>query len=314
MATGEQEPVIDQPHGDRASKGWQTLWEDQDQKIARVDVDRRDHAVCTLYTSDIAAIVETIREKLETAGAGCAGLPRKVDQRWPGPYSLDLERIRVAGALALTLFTKSSSAVAHLFRSPGLPEGVTVRRHWFPSCPSSPREKRLDEALWAIALLPSTASRDSDGLRTAAWARRLRGLADDLGVWLKGREPTAAEAAVDPGAFDPVAKRAAETATRMFGGGDDTKPPALPAGAEAIDEHDAAILAFLNRIPNLRRKISDVLPAEGPQDRKAVAARLRKLADRTPPLVDYPKGARDGVAILTAGVEALKRATPPMPR
>lgn len=89
---------------------------------------------------------------------------------------------------------------------------------------------------------------------------------------------------------------------------------ALPAGAEAIDEHDAALLEFLNRSPTLRRKVSDVLPEKGPQDRKAVAKRLRKLADRTPPLVDYPKNGRSGVAILPAGAEALKRATAQTPR
>lgn len=94
----------------------------------------------------------------------------------------------------------------------------------------------------------------------------------------------------------------------------DARPPALPAGVDTIDEHDAALLAFLNRTPTLRRKVSDVLPDKGPQDRKAVATRLRKLADRTPPLVDYPKGGRSGVAILPAGAEALKRATAPTPR
>ncbi|MBX3404144.1 MAG: hypothetical protein KF699_12100 [Phycisphaeraceae bacterium] len=94
----------------------------------------------------------------------------------------------------------------------------------------------------------------------------------------------------------------------------DAKPPALSAGVEAIDEHDAALLAFLNRNPSLRRKVSDVLPDKGPQDRKAVAKRLRKLADRTPPLVDYPKDGRSGVVILPAGSEALKRATAPTPR
>lgn len=95
-------------------------------------------------------------------------------------------------------------------------------------------------------------------------------------------------------------------------------PPANPldlsAGAEAIDEHDVALLEFLNRNPNLRRKVSDVLPEKGPQDRKAVAKRLRKLADRTPPLVDYPKDKRSGVVILPAGVEALRRATASTPR
>ncbi len=96
---------------------------------------------------------------------------------------------------------------------------------------------------------------------------------------------------------------------------DDAKPTVLPAEADAIDESDLALLEFLNRKPNVRRKVSDVLPEKGPQDRKAVANRLRKLAKRTPPLVDYnPKSGRSGVAILPAGVQALKRATPPTPR
>lgn len=91
-----------------------------------------------------------------------------------------------------------------------------------------------------------------------------------------------------------------------------------PAAANAIDEADMELLAFLNRTPGLRRKVSDVLPNKGPQDRKAIAKRLRKLADRTPPMVDYPKGGRSGVAILPAGVEAVKAAaaakgTPPTP-
>lgn len=117
-------------------------------------------------------------------------------------------------------------------------------------------------------------------------------------------------------ANDPVDERTDRRTTGVFGGVDngDTKPPALPAGAEAIDEHDAALLAFLNKSSSLRRKVADVLPEKGPQDRKAVAKRLRKLANRTPPLVDYPRDGRSGVAILPAGAEALKRATAPTPR
>jgi len=116
--------------------------------------------------------------------------------------------------------------------------------------------------------------------------------------------------------LDRAAERAAEKIAIVFSAGDngDAKPPALSAGVEAIDENDAALLAFLNRHPSLRRMIADVLPDKGPQDRKAVARRMRKLADRTPALVDYPKDGRSGVAILPAGVEALKRATAPMPR
>ena len=88
---------------------------------------------------------------------------------------------------------------------------------------------------------------------------------------------------------------------------------ARPEGTDAIDEYDAAILSFLNRRPGLRRLVADVVPDYGPQNRKAVAKRLRKLADRTPPLVDYPKDERTGVAILPAGVEALKRTTETTP-
>lgn len=83
---------------------------------------------------------------------------------------------------------------------------------------------------------------------------------------------------------------------------------------DAIDEKDLAILAFLAQRANVRRKVADVLPDDGPQDRKAIAARLRKLADRTPPLVDYPKGGRSGVAILRDGVAALEQATTTTPR
>ena len=141
----------------------------------------------------------------------------------------------------------------------------------------------------------------------------------DVETWARGEAAERGEALTTSGPNLPpelVAKldSAAAKVVQAMTARDDDDTPALPAVTDAIDEHDAAILAFLNRAPSLRRKVSDVLPEEGPQDRKAVAARLRKLADRTPPLVDYPKGGRGGVAILTAGVEALKRATPPTPR
>jgi hypothetical protein len=90
--------------------------------------------------------------------------------------------------------------------------------------------------------------------------------------------------------------------------------PLTQPKAEALDEFDVSVLEFLDRTPSLRRKIADVSPDTGPQDRKAVAKRLRKLADRTPALVDYPKGGRSGVAILPAGSAALKRMAAPTPR
>jgi hypothetical protein len=91
------------------------------------------------------------------------------------------------------------------------------------------------------------------------------------------------------------------------------EPTGSSTAAEALDGPDLSLLAFLNRTPLQRRKISDVLPDDGPQDRKAVAKRLRRLAERTPPLVDFPKTRRSGVAILQAGVEALKQACPSTP-
>jgi hypothetical protein len=103
------------------------------------------------------------------------------------------------------------------------------------------------------------------------------------------------------------------TVDRQTGPGtlDEAQPRAT---ADAIDEYDVAILAFLARNPSLRRKVADVLPDMGPQDRKAVGKRLRKLADRTPALVDYPKDGRSGVAILPAGQDALKRTAAPTPQ
>jgi hypothetical protein len=99
------------------------------------------------------------------------------------------------------------------------------------------------------------------------------------------------------------------------GGGDNSdKKPDAPVGADAIDEADLAILAFLNRNPSLRRKVSDVLPETGPGDRKAIAKRLRKLADRPTPLVEYPRGQHGKVAILPAGIEHVRRATASTPR
>ncbi len=100
--------------------------------------------------------------------------------------------------------------------------------------------------------------------------------------------------------------------TSDAGDGDSNRWP-LHVGTAAIDEDDVALLEFLNRTPGKRRKVSDVIPAKGPQDRKAVAKRLRRLADRPIPLVDYPKGGRSGVVILPAGAEALQRATAPTP-
>jgi hypothetical protein len=81
----------------------------------------------------------------------------------------------------------------------------------------------------------------------------------------------------------------------------------------AIDEHDLAILKFLNSSPNLRRKVSEVLPNDGPQDRKTIGRRLRSMADRIPPLVDYPRKTQSGVAILPAGVELLKQMSSSLP-
>lgn len=97
-------------------------------------------------------------------------------------------------------------------------------------------------------------------------------------------------------------------------GQDTPESRARGSQAEALDENDVAVLEFLARTPTLRRKVVDVLPAKGPQDRKAVARRLRKLADRVPPLVDYPRGSRLGVAILPLGIDALKQAKASTPR
>ncbi|MDX9910982.1 MAG: hypothetical protein RBS39_04035 [Phycisphaerales bacterium] len=93
----------------------------------------------------------------------------------------------------------------------------------------------------------------------------------------------------------------------------DAGPKMRLSGPEALDENDIEVLKFLNKTPSRRWKVSEVLPDEGPGDRKAVSKRLRKLAERTIPLVDYPQGKRAGVAITEAGIEALKRSAPPTP-
>jgi len=121
----------------------------------------------------------------------------------------------------------------------------------------------------------------------------------DVEAWLRDR------GVADSGAGDRAAG--------VSGDKSDGTTPSRSAGAEALEEADAALLTFLNLAPGRRYKVADVLPDKGPQDRKAVAVRLRGLAERTPALVDFPKKARKGVAILPAGVEALKRATPPTP-
>ena len=79
------------------------------------------------------------------------------------------------------------------------------------------------------------------------------------------------------------------------------------SGPEALDENDIAILRFLNKTPSRRWKVSEVVPDEGPVDRKAVSKRLRMLADRTSALVDHPPKSRRGVAITQAGIAALRR-------
>ena len=124
-----------------------------------------------------------------------------------------------------------------------------------------------------------------------------------------------AAAAVNTHAIDRALELATEKMARKLGAGDNgnTNPFALPSSAEAIDEHDAALLEFLNRNPSLRRKVCDVLPDSGPGDRKAIARRLRAMADRVPPLVAYPKGKQGKVAILPAGIEMLKRVTAQTP-
>lgn len=123
-------------------------------------------------------------------------------------------------------------------------------------------------------------------------------------------------AAVDSSASDSSSKRTAERVIREFDSGEqgDTDNRAVPRGAEAIDESDVAILAFLGRNPTLRRKVSDVMPDSGPTDRKAISKRLRRMADQAPPLVEYPKGKHGKVAILLAGIEILKRTTAPTPQ
>lgn len=201
---------------------------------------------------------------------------------WETDLLMRLEQARLdAGCVALTLSTRKG----------GWPVPVQEAQEWKTALGS--HIGPLMERHRALKSIPAPASPGEASPNT------------DHGV------ANAIERAAELGA-----ERAAEKVARVFGRGDnnDVKSPDRAAGAEAIDEHDAALLAFLNRNPSLRRKVSDVLPDKGPQDRKAVAKRLRKLANRTPPLVDYPKDGRSGVAILPAGMEALKRATAPTPR
>jgi hypothetical protein len=109
-----------------------------------------------------------------------------------------------------------------------------------------------------------------------------------------------------PQEHEPVAERAAEKAARDSGDRDDNNPdtPPAPAVADALDDREADILSYLCKHDGRRLAVTEVLPD---RDRKKTGERLRKLADRCPPLVDYPKGGRLGVAILPAGKEALKR-------
>jgi len=101
------------------------------------------------------------------------------------------------------------------------------------------------------------------------------GGADGMGYSMRS-SPTALDF---PACVKAVAKRSAELRAVLVG---HAPPPLPPTGFQAIHEYDAAILAFLNRSPGLRRDVSDVLPDKGPQDRKAVGKRASGVGKPTP--------------------------------
>ncbi|MFI4915651.1 MAG: hypothetical protein ACIAS6_03970 [Phycisphaerales bacterium JB060] len=78
------------------------------------------------------------------------------------------------------------------------------------------------------------------------------------------------------------------------------------AAVDRLDANDVALLEFLAERPRRRVLIQDIEPSEGPCDRKAVSKRLRKLSKMNPALVEMPRAGRPGVAILDAGLAAIR--------
>lgn len=118
-----------------------------------------------------------------------------------------------------------------------------------------------------------------------------------------------AAAAVDPGAIDRAAERAAEKIARVFGAGDNghTKPPALPAGVALTTDHES-ILAVLGKTPTKCKTVIDVSSAGTIRNRETVGRLLGELEGFG--MVDRPHGKRKGYALTDAGRKRLPGATP----
>lgn len=119
-----------------------------------------------------------------------------------------------------------------------------------------------------------------------------------------------AAAAVDPGAIDRAAERAAEKIARVFGAGDNghTKPPALPAGADesagpALTVNQSRVLQTMARFDASRllssKMIAEEMDATVRLSEETVRLCVGKLIESN--LAERPEGDRSGARLNSAG-------------
>jgi hypothetical protein len=119
-----------------------------------------------------------------------------------------------------------------------------------------------------------------------------------------------AAAAVDPGAIDRAAERAAEKIARVFGAGDngDAKPKALPAGGDesagpALTVNQSRVLQTMARFDASRllssKMIAEEMDATVRLSEETVRQCVGKLIEAN--LAERPEGDRSGARLTTAG-------------
>lgn len=119
-----------------------------------------------------------------------------------------------------------------------------------------------------------------------------------------------AAAAVDPGAIDRAAERAAEKIARVFGAGDngDVKPKTLPAGADesagpALTVNQSRVLQTMARFDASRllssKMIAEEMDPTGRLSARTIGPIVRKLIEMH--LAERPEGDRSGARLTTAG-------------
>jgi len=117
--------------------------------------------------------------------------------------------------------------------------------------------------------------------------------------------------AVNAGAIDRAAERAAEKTARVFGGGDDNghaKRPALPAGADesagpALTVNQSRVLQTMARLDASRLESADAIAAEmnaaGRLSARTIGPIVRRLIELR--LAERPEGDRGGARLTMAG-------------